>query len=245
MVTRLNKNLRIGIGLVALYTALTGIAMLTDSNYGEGGHYVLPGVILVLLIVEALLWKQPPLVAIKESGFIAPTQKGMLIGTIVSALLLVGLAGIVMLMPGEKHMRQNWPLALIGLLAQGGLAEELVFRGFLFRRLREGRDFWRAALVSMFPFVLVHLYLFATMSFAVAAVALVVALLTSFPFAKLFEIGNGSIWPCVALHFTTHLIKLVVFADSSSQIALLAWMVMVLSVPWMVFAFGRPKRQYR
>lgn len=242
---RLNTNLRILFGLVALYTTLTGIAKLTNSNYGQGGPYVLLSLILVLLFVEAVFWKQPPLLVMKESGFTAPTREGMLIGTLVSALLLVGLAGIVILMPGEKFIRPNWILALIGLFAQGGLAEELVFRGFLFRRVREGREFWRAALVSMVPFVLVHLYLFATMSFTVAAMSLVVALSTSFPFAKLFEIGKGSIWPCAILHFTTHLIKLVVFTGSSSLTAVLVWMVMVLCVPWLVFAFGRHKHPPR
>lgn len=241
METSLKTNLRVTVGLIALYTALVGIAKLTDSNYGEGGLLVLVGVLVVLLALEFSLWRELPKPALKESGFKVPSRESMLACLTVVGILLVGLTGIVTLLPGDKTIRPNWCLALIGLFAQGGLAEELVFRGFLFRRLREGRDFWLAALVSMFPFVLVHLYLFATMSFPIALMALVVAVFTSFPFARLFEIGNGSIWPCACLHFATHLIKLVVFTETSSQQAILLWMGLVLFVPWLVFAFNKPR----
>jgi membrane protease YdiL (CAAX protease family) len=43
------------------------------------------------------------------------------------------------------------------------VAEEVLFRGYLFGHLRRGRSFWRAAVLSMLPFVCVHLLLFFTM----------------------------------------------------------------------------------
>ena len=42
-------------------------------------------------------------------------------------------------------LRPDWPWLLIGVFAFHGLAEELVWRGYAFRRLREGRSFWAAA----------------------------------------------------------------------------------------------------
>jgi membrane protease YdiL (CAAX protease family) len=53
--------------------------------------------------------------------------------------------------------RDGWPLLLPGLFAQGGIAEECLFRGYLFGHLRRERSFWRAAWLSVPPFVAVHL----------------------------------------------------------------------------------------
>ena len=47
----------------------------------------------------------------------------------------------------------GWISLLPGLFAQAGIAEEVLFRGYLFGHMRVGRTFWRAAAVSMLPFV--------------------------------------------------------------------------------------------
>lgn len=49
------------------------------------------------------------------------------------------------------------------------IAEETPFPGCLFRHLRRDRTFWRAVLLSMAPFVLVHLILILTLPWPVAA----------------------------------------------------------------------------
>jgi membrane protease YdiL (CAAX protease family) len=50
---------------------------------------------------------------------------------------------------GVFPLRSNWPWLLIGIFAFHGLAEELTWRGYAFRRLRAGRSFWRAVLWTM------------------------------------------------------------------------------------------------
>ena len=59
-----------------------------------------------------------------------------------------------------------------GLFAQAGIAEEVLFRGYLFRHAREGRDFWRAALVAAGLFVTVHLLMFLMLPWPIALASL-------------------------------------------------------------------------
>jgi membrane protease YdiL (CAAX protease family) len=87
-------------------------------------------------------------------------------------------------------------LAIKFLLAQG-LGEELLFRGFLFRRLRETRGFWAAAALSVASFSFAHLANlvrgFSPEALLAVATSVVFAFLLAFPLAALFELGNGSI----------------------------------------------------
>ena len=69
----------------------------------------------------------------------------------------------------------GWPGLLPGLFAQAGIAEETLFRGYLFGRLRHGRSFRQAMGLSMLPFVAVHLLLFVTMPWQVAVAALLLS----------------------------------------------------------------------
>ncbi len=104
---------------------------------------------------------------------------------------------------------------LPGLFAQAGIAEEVLFRGYLFGRLRRGRSFWRAAFLSTLPFVGVHLLLFGTMPWPVALAALMVSVATSFPLARLFELGGFTIWAPAILHFVIQATVKVLAVDGS------------------------------
>jgi membrane protease YdiL (CAAX protease family) len=128
-----------------------------------------------------------------------------------------------------------------GMFAQGGVAEEVIFRGFLFRWLRRGRPFWRASVLAALPFVAAHLLLFATLEPGVAFAALFLSLSVSFPLAWLFDIGGGSIWPPAIVHAVVQgSIKLVDAGDQFLHLAV-GWMTVSAIVPWVVFAL-RPAR---
>ena len=127
----------------------------------------------------------------------------------------------------------------LGIFAQGGVAEEVLFRGFLFRRLREGRSFWRAAYLAAVPFVAVHLLLFLTLDFAVAAAAILVSLSLSFPLAWLFERSGGSIWPPAIVHAFLQGAPKLLEVGNGLEMALI-WMVIGAVAPWAFFLL-RPK----
>jgi membrane protease YdiL (CAAX protease family) len=95
--------------------------------------------------------------------------------------LLAALTGV------ELMLRENATWLAVGMLAQGGVAEEVLFRGFMYRHLRSTRTFWRAASLSALPFAAAHVPLFLTLDTSVALLALAMAIVWSFPLAWLFD----------------------------------------------------------
>jgi membrane protease YdiL (CAAX protease family) len=148
--------------------------------------------------------------------------------------------------PGDgcrDRLRPDW-LLLASLFAQGGIAEELVFRGFLFRHARKGKSFRSAALLSSIPFVAVHLLLFLDMDFAIALAALLVAISISFPLAWLFERSGNSIWPCALVHFVVQgSIKLVEAPGEQFLAMATLWMLLSATAPWLFFVVLRPTNE--
>lgn len=135
-------------------------------------------------------------------------------------------------------MTANAAVLALGIFAQGGIAEETLFRGFLFRHFRERRAFWPAAARAAVPFVAAHLLLFATLDFVIALAALLVSVSLTFPLARLFDLAGGSIWPGALLHAVVQgAIKLVEPGTSDSLSIAIAWMAVSALVPWIVFAF--------
>jgi membrane protease YdiL (CAAX protease family) len=108
------------------------------------------------------------------------------------------------------HLRPDWLWLLIGLFAFHGLAEELVWRGFAFRRLREGRSFWAAVWWTMPLIAATHVPIVLTLGPAIGVGAMAVAAVTSIPFAYLYETGRRSIWAPGLVHTAIDTFKLVV-----------------------------------
>jgi len=138
-------------------------------------------------------------------------------------------------------IRGDWYWLLPGLFAQGGVAEETVFRGYLFRHMRSGRSFWRAALVAAVPFATVHLLLFVTLEPAVAAASLALAVLIAFPLSWLFERSGNSVWPPALIHFVVQgAIKLVEVPDDGMATMAVLWIALSAVAPWALFPVLRP-----
>lgn len=130
---------------------------------------------------------------------------------------------------------------LPGLFAQAGIAGEGSFRGYLFGHLRDGRSFWRAAGLSMLPFVAVHLLLFLTMPWPVALAALLLSVVLSFPLAHLFELGGATIWPPALLHFVVQgTVKILVISGDTSSLFPIVWMASSAARPMFALLIPRP-----
>jgi membrane protease YdiL (CAAX protease family) len=125
---------------------------------------------------------------------------------------------------------------LAGTFAFHGLAEELVWRGYVYRRLRETRPFWRAVVLTM-PFVAVaHIPIIVSSGWLVGAAALMVAAVTSAPLARLYDLGRGTLWAPAILHAAIDTFKLVtVPAADAGRFSLLLSGFSVL-VPLLVLA---------
>lgn len=227
-------------GFVVIWVVLDRSATWLNSNVGEAGVLVCGLVIVTALAIERLLFRTGALRALRRLGFGRPNRRAFLIGLLVS-LVMIGFYPIFSFITGAQvSLRGGWILMALGLFAQHGLAEETLFRGYLFRHLREGRAFWRAAFLSMVPFVAVHLLLLVHLDFPVAIASILVAVATAFPLAYMFERDNNTIWAPALLHSAAHSIKLVSIPDGVFPTAALSWLVVVAVVPYLVFAV--PKR---
>jgi len=106
--------------------------------------------------------------------------------------------------------------------------------------LRRGRSFWRAAALSVLPFAGVHLYLFWTMPWPIAAASLALSIVTAFPLAHLFELGGHTIWAPAILHAVIQgTIKVIVITGDNSAMLPLIWIAACAVSPLGVFVFRR------
>ena len=226
-------------GFVVVWVVLERSATWLGSNMGEAGALVCAFVILAALVVERLLFGIGPRRALRRLGFGHPNGRAVLAGSLV-ALVMISFYPIFHLITGAQiSLRDGWILMALGLFLQHGIAEEVLFRGYLFRHLREGRSFWRAAFLSMVPFVAVHLLLLTYLDFATAFASILVAVATAFPLAYMFERDNNTIWTPALLHGAAHGIKLVSIPDGVFPTAALIWFAVVAAVPYLVFAFPK------
>ena len=124
-------------------------------------------------------------------------------------------------------------LAAAGPVRAAGIAEEALFRGYLFGRLRRSRSFWRAAALATAPFVVVHLILFATMLWPIALAAVLLSVILSFPLAHLFELAGNTIWAPALLHFTVQGAIKVVELPGDTGLPLV-WMAARAAIPSLI-----------
>ena len=231
------------VGFFVLWGLMDRVAAAYGSTRGEGGIQVLAVVLLAALALEYVAFRTQPVQALSSLGFRAPNRKAFVWTAIVAIGLLCfyPLFGVATGSP-VGLMAGSWAFA-IGIFLQGGLAEEVVFRGFLFRRLREGRSFWRAAGIATIPFVAVHGLLFLVLDPMLATVSLLVAVSLSFPLAWLFERSGGSVWLPAVIHAVVQgSVKLVVVGDEFATGMAVGWMLLSTLVPWVFLLVLRNKR---
>jgi membrane protease YdiL (CAAX protease family) len=153
------------------------------------------------------------------------------------ALLLVACLPLLARLTGTSlALRADWWWLALGLFAQHGLAEETLFRGYAFRRLRVGRGLWPAAALSVVPFAAIHLLLLAVLPLPLALTSVVVAIAFAFPAAALFDGGRATVWAPAVVHFAAHIPKLAE-PEGFTMPLQLAWSAAVLAVPYVAFAF--------
>ena len=207
--------LRFLAGFAVLYGTLAGLAEIDAT--GRFGLAILAGVLLVALGVERLLHGMPPREALRALGFGRPSGRALLVALAVSVPVVVVPAVVVGMWP---ELRPGWPWLLIGTFAFHGLAEELVWRGYAYRRLREGRSFGRAVVLSMPLVVVAHVPVVLGSGVAVGVAAMVVAASTSVPMAHLWEMGRRTIWAPALLHTAIDHFKLLVLPASTVAFSL-------------------------
>lgn len=139
-------------------------------------------------------------------------------------------------------LRPGWPWLLLGIFASHGLAEELVWRGYAYRRLREGRSFGRAVVLTMPLVAVAHVPVLFGSGLAVGTAALVVAASTSVPLAHLWEMGRRTIWAPALVHTAIDAFKLVQIPAGTTVVYSLALAAVSATVPLLALLVPRRPR---
>lgn len=231
--------------VLAIFALFHLLAARLGSTRGEAGLLVGALVVAATIGVQAALFRQRVPVARRWVGFGRPDSRGVVAAGLVSLALVAVLPLYAVTTGIEFASYPGWLWLVPGLFAQGGVAEETLFRGFLFHHARERRTFWRAVLVSLWPFVLAHVVLFFSMPWPVALAAVALSVASTPPLAHLFELGARTIWAPALLHFVIQsALKILDFPAGEAARLPLIWMAASATLPYIVFLFKvRPPDQ--
>lgn len=233
---------RLLLGLAIVFALFQYLGTILGSDRGQAGVVIAAAIVCALLAFEWLLFGRSLRHGAAALGLGRPHSGGLVAATVVCAVLLLVAPVAATLADTTVSVVRPDERELLGLFMQAGVAEEVLFRGFLFNHLRPGRTFWTAAWLSMVPFAVVHLWLFATMPPTIAAAALLLSCAVALPLAHLFVVGRDTIWPPALVHFVVQAgAKLIVFDDASVVPWPLVWMAASAVVPWTAFCWRRDR----
>jgi membrane protease YdiL (CAAX protease family) len=228
------------IGLFLVFGEFQLAGSLSGSDRGQAGVPIALLIVGSLLIVERLFFGQRPSQAWWFLGLGKPSGRSIGAAVLVGAAMMAMLPLYAAVTGTSLRMLPASPLIVLGLFAQAGIAEETLFRGYLFHHYRQTRSFWRAAGAAAVPFVAVHVILLATMPWEIALGATLVAAATSFPLAHLFEMGRFTIWAPAIVHTVIQGgIKLVEVEGGPPTQLYLFWLAASAIVPFAAFLFAR------
>jgi membrane protease YdiL (CAAX protease family) len=229
--------MRLLIGAALVFALFQWVATALGSDRGQAGLLVGAIVVSATLAAECLLFGTDRSRGAAPRFRRAPVARRVAAGGASALLLLV--------FPGYRALTEtSFEIPGVGrlppgLFAQAGIAEEVLFRGYLFGHVREGRPFWRAAMVSCAAFVAVHLFMFLTLPWPIALASVLLAAVLSLPLAYLFELGGRTIWAPAFLHFIVQgAVKVIVPVEESPRFPLV-WIAASATLPFAVLLIPR------
>lgn len=136
----------------------------------------------------------------RSLGLGRPVVRALVVAGIVGSAVFLCLLLGAHVVGVQLELRENWLSVLLAALIFNGLAEELVWRGFVFGHFRRSTTFWRAVAKSVPLIALTHVPIVFTDGLAIGLLATFTAAVTCLPFAYLWERGGGTIWASALLH---------------------------------------------
>ena len=208
-------------------------------TYGLWGVPIFLLVALLAVAAQRVLFRTPWREWVATLGLGRPRWRGIVLSLVVSALVLLVFPITTLATGASLTLVADWPLILIGLFAFHGLSEELVWRGYAFRRLRVGRTFPRAVLWTMGLLAVTHIPIIIQAGPIVGILAMIVAASTSIPFAYLYETGRATIWAAAIMHTAIDSFKIFVVPPSAFMTFSLILLTMSMSVPLLTLLVRR------
>jgi membrane protease YdiL (CAAX protease family) len=155
---------------------------------------------LVLVVSEVLVTKLSPREVLIRLGVGRPVWRGVVAATAAGAAVVATFVGGAAVLDIDVELRSNWPAVFVAALLFHGVAEELVWRGYVFGHLRRRTSF-RGAVARSIPLIaMTHIPIVVSNGIGVGTLAVLTAAVTCLPFAYLYERGGRTIWPPAILH---------------------------------------------
>jgi len=225
------------LGFAVLLAVLMGTSALDAT--GRFGLLILTAVLVAGTAVEWVLSGSRAAQALRHLGLGWPSARALLVACAAGALVQLVYPITTSITAAMPRLRPDWPWLLIGIFAFHGVAEEVVWRGYAYRRLRVGRSFGHAVLWTMPLVAVAHVPILITSGPLVGVAALIVAAVTAVPLAYLFDRGRATIWAAAVVHTAIDSFKLVaVPAAALTTFSLLLAAVSVI-IPLLVLAIPR------
>lgn len=232
-------------GFALIYGILDGMArLLGDVLRIENALLIMGAVLMVALAVEIGVFRQNWRQALLALGLGWSGWRALGVALLITVLQLAAYPLITWLTGYRWVLPPNWPWTMVGIFALHGVAEEVLYRSYLFGRLRHGRTFWRAAWLAVLLFALSHLPILWSQGLVVGGMAVALAISSSFPFAYLYEQGRNTIWAPALVHGAVDTVIPILAAGGMAgggQQAALIWMAISMVLPYVAFAFGKMK----
>jgi len=182
--------------------------------------------VAVAFFVQALLDRErDPKRVLLSLGFGRPDSRVLSTSVLVSAALLATMPFIVAGTEGTFVLPDNWPWLALSIFMLNGIAEETVYRGYLFHRLRRVYTFRKAVTLGTLLAAAAHLPILATAGLVVGLLAILVAALTFLPFAVLFERSRNTLWAPSVVHFAADCIIPLGVLGLVTPVGIGCWMV--------------------
>jgi membrane protease YdiL (CAAX protease family) len=230
------------LGFLILWAVLAGASSADPT--ARWGPAILAAVVAASLGVSRGLYRLPLREAVRALGLGRPDRRSLTVSAAISALVLLVWPTTALLSGASIPLRPDWPVVLIGILTLHGLAEELVWRGYVFRRLAQSRSFWPAVCWSMPLIAVTHVPIVVTSGPAIGVGAMLVAAVTSIALSRLYAMGGGTLWAPALLHTAIDSFKLVVLAAAALSIYPYLIIGFSLVVPLLVLVVpGRTPRR--
>ena len=228
------------LSFIVLFALFSGMGFLL-SNIDWTSAKILICVVTVCGVIMAwsMIKRVPPTQSFLEVGFGIPKWRVVGVAVVISALMLAFFPLYSSLERVNLVLQSHWVWILIGIITGVGIAEETLFRGFVFNYFRERFAFWRAATYSMFLFGAMHLLLLLWLPLPIAIAAILLAIIAAYPTAYLFEQGNRTIWASAIMHSAALATNLFVIPQVISVALSLVWIGVVLIGLFLVFLAGR------
>jgi membrane protease YdiL (CAAX protease family) len=229
--------LRFLVGFLVLWGVLAGLGEIDAT--GKWGLVILAAVATTAVLVEILVYKTPVPAAIRHLGLGRPNGRAVAVAAVVSALVLLVYPLTTAVTGAQFRLVPNWPWILLGIFAFHGLAEEIVWRGFAFRRLSTARPFRSAVLWTMPLIAAAHIPVVINNGVVVALGAMVVAAVTSIPFSYLYVTGRCTVWAPALVHTAIDFFKILVIPPAATLTFSLLLIAVSIVIPLLALAVPR------